>query len=174
MNRDNNAVNDDVLFDDWATRDPAIYARQKRVYAFSLVAIGVSLLIPVIASFFFVYLLIVVLLIAPGFFCFLYEFLRFKNGHLKVYKDKIVIVNAFKNKKVISYVKEDTSLMLTSSHGRSFAIVMSFLVGKKVIAEYKDYVNRASMYQEPKTAWEIGIKALGLKIIDPQEIIKND
>ena len=173
MNRDNNAVNDDVLFDDWATRDPAIYAGQKRVYAFSLVAIGVSLLIPVIASFFFVYLLIVVLLIAPGFFGFLYEFLRFKNGHLKVYKDKIVIVNAFKNKKIIPYVKEETSLMLTATY-RSFDIVMSFLVGKKVIAEYKDYVNRASMYQEPKTAWEIGIKALGLKIIDPQEIIKND
>ena len=173
MNRDNNAVNDDVLFDDWATRDPVIYASQKRVYAFSLVAIGVSLLIPVIASFFFVYLLIVVLLIAPGFFCFLYEFLRFKNGHLKVYKDKIVIVNAFKKEKVIPYVKEETSLMLTPTI-RSYDIVMSFLVGKKVIAEYKDYVNHASMYQEPKTAWEIGIKALGLKIIDPQEIIKND
>lgn len=173
MNRDNNAVNDDVLFDDWATRDPAVYARQKRVYAFSLVAIGVSLLIPVIASFFFVYLLIVVLLIAPGFFGFLYEFLRFKNGHLKIYKDKIVVVNAFKKEKVIPYVKEETSLMLTATI-RSYDIVMSFLVGKKVIAEYKDYVNCASMYQEPKTAWEIGIKALGLKIIDRQEIIKND
>ena len=173
MNRDNNAVNDDVLFDDWATRDPAIYARFKRVYAFSFVVIGISLLIAVIASFFFVYLLIVVLFIAPGFFGFLYEFLRFKNGHLKVYKDKIVIVNAFKNKKVIPYVKEETSLMLTASY-RSFDIVMSFLVGNKVIAEYKDYVNLPSMYQEPKTAWEIGIKALGLKIIDPQEIIKND
>ena len=44
MNRDNNAVNDDVLFDDWATRDPAIYARHKRVYAFSFVLIGVSFL----------------------------------------------------------------------------------------------------------------------------------
>ena len=174
MNRNNNAVNDDVLFDDWATRDPAIYARAMRAHAFAVVLTGVLSLIAVIASFFFVYLLIVVLFIAPGFFGFLYEFLRFKNGHLKVYKDKIVIVNAFKNKKVIPYVKEETSLMLTSSHRRPFAIVMSFLVGKKVIAEYKDYVNLPSMYQEPKTAWEIGIKALGLKIIDPQEIIKND
>lgn len=173
MNRDNNAVNDDVLFDDWATRDPAMYARTKRASAFAVVLAGVLSLIAVIASFFFVYLLIVVLLFAPAFFYLLHEFLRFKNGHLKVYKDKIVIVNAFKNKKVIPYVKEETSLMLTGTI-RSFDIVMSFLVGKKVIAEYKDYVNHASMYQEPKTAWEIGIKALGLKIIDPQEIIKND
>ena len=97
-----------------------------------------------------------------------------KNGHIQIYNDKIVIVNAFKNKKVISYVKEETSLMLTSSYERSFAIFMSKKKKKKVIAEYKDYVNRASLYQEPKTAWDIGIKALGLKIIDPQEIIKND
>ena len=174
MNRDNNAVNDDVLFDDWATRDPAIYARAMRAHVFAFVVIGVLLLIGVIASFFFVGLLIVVLLPTLAFFSLLYEFLRIKNGHIQIYNDKIVIVNAFKNKKIIPYVKEETSLMLTSSHGRSFAIVMSFLVGKKVIAEYKDYVNRASMYQEPKTAWEIGIKALGLKIIDPHEIIKND
>ena len=173
MNRDNNDINDDVLFDDWATRDPAIYARVNRANTFAVVLAGVLSLIAVIASFFFVYLLIVVLLFAPAFFYLLHEFLRFKNGHLKVYKDKIVIVNAFKNKKVIPYVKEETSLMLTGTI-RSFDIVMSFLVGKKVIAEYKDYVNRASLYQEPKTAWEIGIKALGLKIIDPQEIIKND
>ena len=173
MNRDNNAVNDDVLFDDWATRDPAMYARAKRAYAFMFVVIGVLLLIGVIASFFFVYLLIVVLLPTLAFFCLLYEFLRIKNGHIQIYNDKIVIVNAIRNKKVIPYVKEETSLMLTPTI-RSYDIVMSFLVGKKVIAEYKDYVNRASMYQEPKTAWEIGIKALGLKIIDPQEIIKND
>ena len=173
MNRDNNAVNDDVLFDDWALRDPAIYAMVNRANTFAFVLTGVLSLIAVIASFFFVYLLIVVLLFAPAFFYLLHEFLRFKNGHLKVYKDKIVIVNAFKKEKVIPYVKEETSLMLTGTI-RSFDIVMSFLVGKKVIAEYKDYVNRASMYQETKTAWEIGIKALGLKIIDPQEIIKND
>ena len=107
MNRDNNAVNDDVLFDDWATRDPAIYARAMRAHVFAFVVIGVLLLIGVIASFFFVYLLIVVLLPTLAFFCLLYEFLRIKNGHIQIYNDKIVIVNAFKNKKVIPYVKEE-------------------------------------------------------------------
>ena len=58
MNRDNNAVNDDVLFDDWATRDPAIYARAKRAHVFAFVLTGVSSLIAVIASFFFVYLFV--------------------------------------------------------------------------------------------------------------------
>lgn len=175
MNRDNNAVNDDVLFDDWATRSPAIYARIKRAYAFSFVVIGVSSLIVVIASFFFVYILIVVLLFALAFFCLLYQFLPIKNGHIQIYNDKIVIVNAFSKARVIPYVKEETSLMLKRTlSNRPVGIVMSFLVGDKVVAEYKDYVNCASMYQEPKTAWEIALKSLGLKIIDPHEIIKND
>lgn len=172
---DNISLDEALLFDDWATRNPAIYARIKRAYAFSFVVIGVSSLIVVIASFFFVYLLIVVLLFALAFFCLLYEFLRIENGHLEVYKDKIIIVNAFKNKKVIPYVKEETSLMLKRTlSNRPVGIVMSFLVGDKVVAEYKDYVNCASMYQEPKTVWEIALKSLGLKIIDPHEIIKND
>lgn len=175
MNRDNNAVNDDVLFDDWATRDPAIYARAKRTYAFSFVLIGVLLLIGIIASFFFVYLLFVVLLFASAFFCLLYEFLRIKNGHIQIYNDKIVIVNAFGNKKVIPYVKDKTSLVLKRTFAnRPTGIVMTFLEGEKIICKYKDYINVASMYQAPKTPWEVGIKALGLKIIDPQEIIKND
>ena len=175
MNRDNNAVNDDVLFDDWATRDPAIYARFKRAYAFMFVVIGVLLLIGVIASFFFVYLLIVVLLPPLAFFCLLYEFLRIKNGHIQIYNDKIVIVNAFSKARAIPYVKDKTSLMIKRTFAnRPTGIVMTFLEGEKIICKYKDYLNVASMYQAPKTPWEVGIKALGLKIIDPQEIIKND
>ena len=175
MNRDNNAVNDDVLFDDWATRDPAIYARFKKAYAFMFVVIGVLLLIGVIASFFFVYLLIVVLLPTLAFFCLLYEFLRIKNGHIQIYNDKIVIVNAFSKARAIPYVKDKTSLMIKRTFAnRPTGIVMTFLEGEKIICQYKDYINVASMYQAPKTPWEIGIKALGLKIIDPQEIIKND
>ena len=175
MNRDNNAVNDDVLFDDWATRDPAIYARHKRVYAFSFVLIGVSFLSVVIASFFFVYLFILAGLFALTLLCLLYQFLRIKNGHIQIYNDNIVIVNAFGNKKVIPYVKDKTSLMIKRTFAnRPTGIVMTFLEGEKIICKYKDYINVASMYQAPKTSWEVGIKALGLKIIDPQEIIKND
>lgn len=175
MNRDNNAVNDDVLFDDWTLRDPAIYASYKRVYAFALVAIGVSLLITVIASFFFVYLFILAGLFALTLLCLLYQFLRIKNGHIQIYNDKIVIVNAFSKARVIPYLKDKTSLMLKRTFAnRPTGIVMTFFEGEKIICKYKDYINVASMYQAPKTPWEVGIKALGLKIIDPQEIIKND
>ena len=175
MNRDNNAVNDDVLFDDWATRDPAIYARAMRAHVFAFVLAGVLSLIAVIASFFFVYLFILAGLFALTLLCLLYQFLRIKNGHIQIYKDEIVIVNAFGNKKVTPYVKDKTSLMIKRTFAnRPTGIVMTFLEGEKITCKYKDYLNVASMYQAPKTPWEIGIKALGLKIIDPQEIIKND
>ena len=107
--------------------------------------------------------------------CLLYQFLRIKNGRIQIYKDEIVIVTAFGNKKVIPYVKDKTSLMLKRTFAnRPTGIVMTFLEGEKIICKYKDYINVASMYQAPKTPWEVGIKALGLKIIDPHEIIKND
>ena len=51
---------------------------------------------------------------------------------------------------------------------------MIFIENGKTICKYKDFFNYASFYQEPKTDWEIKIKEIGLKIIDPQEIIKND
>ena len=51
---------------------------------------------------------------------------------------------------------------------------MVFIENEKTICTYKDFLNYASFYQEPKTKWEITIKEIGLKIIDPQEIIKND
>ena len=75
MNRDNNAVNDGVLFDDLALMDPAIYARAKRAHAFAFVVIGVLLLIGVIASFFVVYLLIIVTC-----FCAALSVIYFANG----------------------------------------------------------------------------------------------
>ena len=175
MNRDNNAVNDDVLFDDWATRDPAIYARAMRAHVFAVVLTGVLSLTAVIASFFFVYLFILAGLFALTLLCLLYQFLRIKNGHIQIYNDKIVIVNAFSKARAIPYVKDKTSLMIKRTFAnRPTGIVMTFLEGEKIICKYKDYLNVASMYQAPKTSWEIGIKALGLKIIDPQEIIKND
>ena len=145
MNRDNNAVNDDVLFDDWATRDPAIYARVRRASAFAVVLAGVLSLIAVIASFFFVYLLIVVLLIAPGFFGFLYEFLRFKNGHLKVYKDKIVIPTTatvqIQDKFKVYLVDKDNiaheQLVVTEplSNGKEYVIKDGLKVGDVIVAE---------------------------------------
>ena len=50
---------------------------------------------------------------------------------------------------------------------------MVFIEDGKIICKYKDFINYASSYQEQKTNWEISIMAIGLKIIDPQEIFKN-
>ena len=43
----------------------------------------------------------------------------------------------------------------------------------RTIIKYEDMLNHGAPYGSEKTNWEKGLEKLGVKIIDPTEIIKN-
>ena len=170
---DETFLDKELLFDDWDVRNPTIYPRRRKEYILLLVYLFLCIVFSSVVSFFYVYVLLALFLFTIPFLCILLQLLIIKNCHIQIYKDRIIITNVFLKKRTIPYCCDKTSILIKHNI-RRIGIVMFFIENGKTICRYSDSINYASFYQEPKTNWEIRIKEIGLKIIDPQEIIKND
>lgn len=165
----------ELLFDDWEVRNPTFYSRERKEYVILLLWFSLCIIFAFVVSFFYVEVLLFLFLFIISFLVILFQLLRIKNCHIQIYKDRIFITNVFLRKRTIPYCFDKTSILIKHTFLQSpQGIVMVFIENEKTICIYKDFLNYASSYQEPKTKWEITIKEIGLKIIDHQEIIKND
>ena len=171
---DESSLDNELLFDDWNVRDSSFYSRERKTYILLFLLFSVCTIFAAIVSIFYIYVLFFLVLFSVSLFCILFQFLRIQNRHIQIYKDVIVVTNIFRKKRIINYCFDKTSLLIKHTfQSMPKGIHMVFIEDGKIICKYNDFINYASSYQEQKTNWEISIMAIGLKIIDPQEIFKN-
>ena len=164
-----------LLFDDWSVRPEGVLKRRKIQYIFDFVIIGILFLLCVIGMFFHLGCIVLLVLSVIVYISILLEWLKIKNNHLIITKDQIEITNRFHKTKIYPLEIHESSIELRHSFDyRSGGIVMLFYdKNHQVICKYEDMFNHASPYGAKKTNWENALVNLGVKIIDPTEIIKN-
>ena len=165
----------EILFDDWETRDVKAVNFNRKMHVFVTIFSLILLLSSIIFLFFiweFVLLLILSLIV---FITNKLEWLKIKNNHIVIKKDYIVITNRFNKSKLYSIDFPNITLELKHSFDyRSGGIILKFYdCNNNLICKYEDMINRASPFGFQESKWERQIKSLGIKIIDPSEIIKN-
>ena len=164
-----------ILFDDWNVRAEGVLKRRKIQYIFASVPIGILFVLSVIGMFFHLACIVPLVLSVIGYMSILLEWLKIKNNHLIIIKTQIEITNRFHKTKIYPLEIQELTIELRHSFNyRSGGIVMLFYdKNHQVICKYEDMFNHASPYGVQKTNWENALANLGVKIMDPTEIIKN-
>ena len=168
-------MNKNILFDDWSVRAKGVLKHRKNQYIVISVLIGILFVLSVIGMFFHLGCIVPLVLSVIVHISSLLEWLKIKNHHLIIKKDKIEITNRFHKTKIYPLEVHELTIKLRHSFNyRSGGIVMLFYdKNRQVICKYEDMFNHASPYGAKKTNWENALVNLGVKIMDPTEIIKN-
>ena len=167
--------NNRILFDDWAVRPDNAFNRRKKDYCWVLAAVCTMLVFSIVALFFVWPVIIVFVLSLISLISIILEWCKIKNHHLIIKENQIEVTNRFNKTTVYKINIKNMSLDLhTALVRRGGGIKMIFFDSdSNLVCKYEDMLNRASLLGESKTDWEISIMALGIKIFDPQEIIKK-
>ncbi len=169
-------TNSNILFDDWETRQEFSFKRRKKKYIICSFFVGFSLVVSILVMFFELAAIVAVVISLIVFIIVYLEWLKIKNNHLIIKKNQIEITNRY-NKTVI-YELDINELVLELRHSlnyRSGGIIMKFYDSQNnLIFKYEDMLNKASPFVCEKTNWEKSLESLGAKIIDNEEIIKNN
>ena len=168
-------LNNNILFDDWATRCDGVLKHRRRVFIFCLICISILFLGSCVGAFFELAVIAPLVISFIVLTVLLLEWQKIKNNHLVIKSNQIEITNRFN--KTTTYKIHVHELTLELSHSfnrRSGGIIMKFYDSKgNLICKYEDMLNRAAPWGFKKTSWEISIEGLGIKIIDAEGIFKN-
>lgn len=168
-------INNIILFDDWQTRCADVFKQRRREYMLCLILIGISNLFVCVGIFFEPVLIVPLVLFIIVFVVLLLEWLKVKNNHLVIKSNQIEVTNRF-NKTTIHriHIHELTLRIKHSFNHRSGGIILIFCDSKdNIICKYEDMLNNAAPWGFEKTSWERGIEGLGIKVLNPEKIIKN-
>ena len=164
-----------ILFDDWETRYDSAFQHRKKAYFFSLICASFLLFISIVGVFIEWPIIVMLVISLATLTSITLEWLKVKNNHLVIRNNAIEVTNRF-NKTVIYDINigEIFLKLRPSFNRRSGGIVMKFYDSKgNLICKYEDMLNGASPFGVERTNWEIRIAALGIRIDDPEGIIKN-
>ena len=167
--------NNDVLFDDWKTRQEGALNSRRRGYIVCIIFISILLLGSCIGVFFEVALIVPLVISVIVFAVILLEWCKVKNNHLIIKSNEIQVTNRFDRTTYYKvHIHELTLELGYSFNRRSGGIVMKFYdTNRRLICKYEDMFNRAASFGFEKTNWENNLERLGIKIIDTSGIIKN-
>ena len=166
---------DDILFDDWKLRHENAFKNRKREYIVVSILLGILLFLSIAALFFEFYLLILLPIVLISILSGWLEWLKIKNNHLIIQNNQIEITDKFNKTRVYEINIKELVIELKHSYNRSGGIIMKFYDSQhNLICKYEDMLNHAAFLGFEKTNWEIALKALGVPIIDNEEIIKNN
>ena len=165
---------DKLIFDDWLLRSEKVYNSRckeyKFVFVFVLIALTLSLVLTIIYWHPVVFLLLFLLSLIAGVF----EWLKIKNNHLRIYEGVICITDRFGREKSYTVDYKSCTLVLKKSANRSGGIWLLFYdKEQKLICKYEDMINHASYYGAVPTDWEQAVMDLQIKIVDEGCILKN-
>lgn len=164
---------DIVLFDDWSVRRERD-AYSKTGFLLIVISLGSLLLFSLVGLFFLPYLVIPMVMAVLALGAVVLQWLMIRHNHLVIKKNQIEITNRFCKTTVYPVSLRTLTLELRHHLDPKRGILMKFYDSSgKLVCKYEDMCNAAAPWGFPKTAWENGLTALGIQILDPTGVIKN-
>ena len=166
---------DNILFDDWQTRNDDALKQRRGAYTFCLICLSILFLCSGVGAFFELALIAPLVLSFIALIAVLLEWMKVKNNHLVIKSNQLEITNRFNKTKIYKIHIYELSLVLKPPfYQRGGGIIMKFYDAKgNLICKYEDMFNRAAPWGFEKTNWEKSIEGLGIEMIDASGIIKN-
>ena len=166
---------DNILFDDWQTRNDDALKQRRGAYTFCLICLSILFLCSGVGAFFELALIAPLVLSCIALIAVLLEWKKVKNNHLVIKSNRLEITNRFNQTKIYKiHIDELTLELRPSFNKRSGGILMKFYDSKgNLFCKYEDMLNKTAPWGFEKTNWERSIEGLGIEIIDASGIIKN-
>lgn len=162
------------VFDDWAVRNEQVSISRQKGYRFILSFFLALLLFFLVLTAFYWYMILVFSVFCLVFVTLFLEWLKVKNHHLRIYEDKICIVDRFGREKVYPVEYRCCTLVLKVPATRSGGVRLLFYDReKRKICKYEDMINWGAFYGATPTAWEQALMELPMTIVDKGWILKN-
>lgn len=163
-----------IIFDDWAVRVPGALERREKSYRICMALLIASSVFGAVVTVFYPYAAIALVSFLAAMLAVHWQWLKMKRCRLMITDSGFAVTDRFG--KIRMYKVEPKACRLElEKHwqlGGGIYLTVYNAQGKKLF-RYEDMLNNAAGYQEPQTAWEKAVRALGMELVDKEQLLKN-